>query len=198
MNVPGSFSLGLTGFISLQSKGTTQESLPAPQFKSISSSTLSPLCGTILTSAHDYWKSHSSYYNRHLLAKWWLVFNMPSMFDMTFLPRSKHLFISLSHSPSVVILEPKKRKSVTVSTFFPFVFHEAMELDAMILVFRMLNFKPAFSLSSFTLIDRLFSSSSLSAIRVVSSNVIVDISPRFLDSSLWFFQPGISYDVLCT
>ena len=41
--------------------------------------------------------------------------------------------------------------------------------DAMILVFRMLSFKPAFSLSSFTFIRRLFSSSSLSAIRVMSS-----------------------------
>ena len=44
-----------------------------------------------------------------------------------------------------------------------------MEPDAMILVFRMLSFKPTFSLSSFTFIKRLFSSSSLSAIRVVSS-----------------------------
>ena len=174
------------------------ESLPAPQFKSISSSTLSPLCGTILISVHDYWKSHSFYYNRHLLAKWWLLFNMPSMFDMTFLPRSKHLFISWLHSPSVVILEPKQRKFVTVFTFLPSVFHEAMELDAMILVFRMLNFKPAFLLSSFTLIDRLFSSSSLFAIGVVSSNEVVDISPGNLDSRLWFFQPGISHDVLCT
>ena len=43
-----------------------------------------------------------------------------------------------------------------------------MGLDAMILVFWMLSFKPAFSLSSFKLIKRLFSSSLLSAIRVVS------------------------------
>ena len=47
--------------------------------------------------------------------------------------------------------------------------HEVMGLDAMILVFWMLSFKPAFSLSSFTFIKRLFSPSSLSAIRVVSS-----------------------------
>ena len=46
---------------------------------------------------------------------------------------------------------------------------EVMGPDAMILVFWMLNFKPTFSLSSFTFIKRLFSSSSLSAIRVVSS-----------------------------
>ena len=53
--------------------------------------------------------------------------------------------------------------------FSPSICHEVMGQDAMILVFWMLNFKPAFSLSSFTFIKRLFSSSSLSAIRVVSS-----------------------------
>ena len=47
--------------------------------------------------------------------------------------------------------------------------HEVMEQDAMILVFWMLSFKPAFSLSTFILIKRLFSSSSLSVIRVMSS-----------------------------
>ena len=53
--------------------------------------------------------------------------------------------------------------------FFPIICHEVMGLDAMILVFWMLSFKPTFSLSSFTFIKRLFSSSSLYAIRVVSS-----------------------------
>ena len=52
---------------------------------------------------------------------------------------------------------------------FPIYCHEGMELDAMILVFWMLSFKPTFSLSSFTFIKRPFSPSSLSAIRVVSS-----------------------------
>ena len=85
-------------------------------------------------------------------------------FVKVFLLRSKHLLILWLHSPSVVILEPKKIKSVTVSTC-----HEVMGLDTMTIVFRMLNLKPAFSLSSFTLIKRLFSSSSLSAMRVVSS-----------------------------
>ena len=50
--------------------------------------------------------------------------------------------------------------------------HEVMRPDAMILVFWMLNFKPAFSLSSFTYIKKLFGSSSLSAIRVVSSTYL--------------------------
>ena len=72
-------------------------------------------------------------------------------------------------APSAVILEPKKIKSVTVSIVSPHICHEAMGPDAMILVFWMLSFKPAFSLSSFTFIKKLFSSSSLSAIRVVSS-----------------------------
>ena len=90
-------------------------------------------------------------------------------FFIAFLPRSKRLLILWLQSPSTVILEAKKIKSVTVSTFPPSIWHEVTGLDAMILVFWMLNFKPAFSLSSFTFIKRLFGSSSLSAIKVVSS-----------------------------
>ena len=88
---------------------------------------------------------------------------------ITFLPRSKRLLISWLQSPSSVILEPQKIKSDTVSTVSPSISHEVMGPDAMIFVFWMLSFKPTFSLSSFTFIKRLFSSSSLSAIRVVSS-----------------------------
>ena len=98
-----------------------------------------------------------------------LLFNMLSRLVRAFLPRSKHLLISWLQSPSSVILEPPKLKFLTVSIVFPSICLEVMELDAMILVFWMLNFKPAFSLSSFTFIKRLFSSSSLSAVRVVSS-----------------------------
>ena len=63
----------------------------------------------------------------------------------------------------------QKSKVCPVSTVYPSICHEVMGLDAMILVFWMLSFKPAFSLFSFTFIKRLFSSSLLSAIRVVSS-----------------------------
>ena len=94
-----------------------------------------------------------------------LLFSKLSRLIITFLSRSKHLLISWVQSPSAVILEPKKIKSVTVSAS---IHHEVMGPDAMILVFWMLSFKPTFSLSSFTFIKRLFSSS-LSAIRVVSS-----------------------------
>ena len=68
-----------------------------------------------------------------------------------FLPRSICLLISWLQSPSVVIWEPKKIKSVTVSTFPPSVCHEVMGLDAVIFTFSMLSFKPASSLSSSTL-----------------------------------------------
>ena len=107
-----------------------------------------------------------------------LLFNILSRFITTFFPRSKHLLISWLHSPSAVISEVKKIKSDTVSTFPPSICHEMMGPDGMISVFWILNFKSAFSLSSFTLIKRIFSSYSLSAIRVVSS--------AYLDC--WYFS----------
>ena len=95
-----------------------------------------------------------------------LLLNMLSRLVLTFLPRSKRLLISRLQSTSEVILEPQKIKSDTVS---PSICHEVMGPDAMILVFWMFYFNPTFSLSSFTFIKRFFSSSLLSAIRVVSS-----------------------------
>ena len=64
-----------------------------------------------------------------------LLFNVLSRLLIAFLPRSKCLLISWLQSPSAVILEPKKIKFVTVSTFFPFICHEGMGPDAMVLVF---------------------------------------------------------------
>ena len=93
-----------------------------------------------------------------------LLFNMLSRLVITFLPRSKHLLMLWLQSLSAVILKHKKIKSVTVSTFSPFICLEVMVLDAMILVSYKLSFKPTFSLFSFTFIKRLFSSSLLSAI----------------------------------
>ena len=101
-----------------------------------------------------------------------LLFNMLSRLVITFLPRSQRFLISWLQSPSAVILEPQKIKADTVSTVFPSIFHEVMGLDAMILVFWMFSFKPTFSFSSFTFIKRLFSSSSVSAIRMVSSTYL--------------------------
>ena len=64
-----------------------------------------------------------------------LLFNLLSRFVTAFLPRSKHLLISWLQSPSAVILESPKIKSVTVSIVSPFICYEVMGLDAMILVF---------------------------------------------------------------
>ena len=99
-----------------------------------------------------------------------LLFNMPSRLVITFLPRSKRHLISWLQSPSAVILEPPpKIKSLSVSIVSLSICHEVMGVDSMMLVFWTLSFKPAFLLCSFTFIKRLFSSSSFSALRVVSS-----------------------------
>ena len=126
-----------------------------------------------------------------------LLFNMLSRLVITFLLRSKCLLISWLQSPSAVILESRKIKSATVSTVSPSICHEVMGPDAMILVFWILSFKPTFSLSYFTFIKRLFSSSLLSAISMVSYAYLrYWYSPSNLDSSLCFIQPSISHDVL--
>ena len=64
-----------------------------------------------------------------------LLFNMLSRLVIAFLPKSKRLLISWLQSPSAVILELKKIKSVTISIFSPFMCHQVKVPDAMILVF---------------------------------------------------------------
>ena len=76
-----------------------------------------------------------------------LLLNMLSRLVITFLPRSKCLLISCLQSPSAMILEPPKIKSDTVSTLSPSISYEVMGPDAMILIFRMLSFKPNSPLS---------------------------------------------------
>ena len=94
-----------------------------------------------------------------------VISQLLNMLSIAFLPRSKCLLILWLQSLSSVILETKKIKSDTVSTFSPW----SDGTRCHDLPFWILSFKPTFSLSSFTFIKRLFSSSSLSAIRVVSS-----------------------------
>ena len=125
----------------------SQESSPT---KSISSSALSLLYGPTLIFVHDYWKTIALTIQAFVVKVMSLLFNMLSRFVIAFLPRSKYLLISWLQTSYAVILEPKKIKSATVSTFPPSICHEMSGPDAMILVFWMLNFKPAFSLSSFT------------------------------------------------
>ena len=69
-----------------------------------------------------------------------LLFNMLSRIVIAFLPRSKLLLISWLQSPSTVILEPEKIKSVIVSIVSPSICHEVMGVDAMILVIFLLAF----------------------------------------------------------
>ena len=128
-----------------------------------------------------------------------LLFNMLSRLVITFLPRSKRLLISWLQSPSAVILEPKKIKSDTVSTVSPSIYHEVMGPDAMILVFWMLSFKPAFSLSSFTFIKRFFLIH-LCFLPWGWCHLHIWGCWHFSRQS-WFqlvlIQPSISHDVLC-
>ena len=73
-----------------------------------------------------------------------LLFGTLFRFVIAFLPRSRHLLISWLQSPSAVILKLKQIKSVTVSIVSPSISQEVMAPDAMIFVYLMLSFKPAF------------------------------------------------------
>ena len=127
-----------------------------------------------------------------------LLFTMRSRFVLASLPRSNHLLISRLQSLSAVILEPKKRKSVTASTFSPSICHEVMGPDAMIFVFLILSFNPALSLCYFALIKILFCSSSLSAVRVVSSAYLrlLIFLPAILIPTCNSFRPA--FCVMCS
>ena len=114
-----------------------------------------------------------------------LLFNMLSRLVIAFLPRRKHLWISWLQSPSAMILEPKKIKTVTVSIVCPSICHEIMGLDAIILDFWMLNFKLAFSL---TFIKRLFCNERWSLNWEVAS---------FLFSQMLIEVPFNSHFLLC-
>ena len=102
---------------------------------------LSFLYSPTLTSIHDYWKNHDFDFVGKLFS---LLFNMLSKFVIAFLPRSKRLLISWMQSPSTVILEPKKIKSVTVSIVSPSVCHEMVGPDAMIFIFLNVEFYDSF------------------------------------------------------
>jgi len=124
-----------------------------------------------------------------------LLLNTMSGFVIAFLTRSKHLLISWLQSPSAVTLE----NSLSLFPLFPHLFAmnrwDQMPWSSF---FWNLSFKPAFSLPSFMFIKRLFSSSSLSAIWVVSCayhRLLIFLLTIY--SSLCFIQYGIFYDVLC-
>jgi len=103
------------------------KSFPTSQFKSINSSVFSFLYSPTLTSIHDYWKTIA-------LTRWTfvdkvmsLLLNMLSRLVITCLPRDKCLLISWLQTPSAVILESPKIKSLTVSIVSPSICHEVMD-----------------------------------------------------------------------
>ena len=112
-NIQGWFPSGWTGLISLQSKGLSRVFSNATVQKYQFSS--AQLYGPTLTSIYDYWKNHSFTRWAFVSKVMSLLFNMLSRLVITFLPGSKCLLISWLQSPSAVILEPPKIKSVTVS-----------------------------------------------------------------------------------
>ena len=125
VNIQCWFLLGFPSLIPLLSKGISTV-FAASQFESINSSALSLLYGPTLTSVHDYQRKTIAlavYFVGKLKS---LLFNMLSSFVITFLSSTKHLLISWLQSPSTVILEPKKIKSVTVSIFSSSICHEVM------------------------------------------------------------------------
>ena len=89
----------------------SQESSPAPRFKSVHSLVPSLLYGLTLTSIHDYWKAIAFTIWTFESKVMSLIFNVVSSLVIAFLSRSKHLLISWLQSPSAVILEPPKIKS---------------------------------------------------------------------------------------
>ena len=165
LNIQDWFPLGWLGWISLQAKGLSRvlSNTTAQKYQFFGAQLYSPTCMSMTTG------------KAIALARWAFLgkvlsplFNMLSCLFIELLQRRKHLLISWLQSPSAMILQPKKRKSVTVSIVSPSICHEIMRPDAMIFIIWMLSFKPAL-LTSFTLIKRFFSFSSLSAIRMVSS-----------------------------
>ena len=120
MNIQDWLPLGLTGLISLQSKGLSRVSNTTVQKHQFFSAQLSLYSNshihTCLLEKPQLWLDASEV----------CFFNMQSRFVIAFLPRSKRLLISWLQSPSAVILEPKKIKSLTVFIVSPSICHEVL------------------------------------------------------------------------
>ena len=160
---PGLISLRMDGLDLLAAQGTLKSLL---QHHSSKASILLCLAFFIVQLSHPYMTTGKTI----ALRRWTfvgkirsLLLNILSRLVITFLPRSKRLLISWLQSPSAVILEPRK----IVSHCFPIYLPWSDGTGCHDLSFLNVALKPTFSLSYFTLIKRLFSSSLLSAIRVV-------------------------------
>ena len=162
--ISGWFPLGLTGLISLLSKeplkSLLQHDNSKPSIVQHSAFFMVQLLHPYKTAGKTIALIIQNFFGKVMS----LLFNMLPRFVIPFLPRNKCLLILWPKSTVCRDFGDQKNQPPP-----PFIWHEMMDLNAMILVFWMLSFKPTFSLSSFTLIKRLFTSSLLSAIRVVSS-----------------------------
>ena len=112
----GLISFRIDWFNILEVQGTLKS---LPEHYNSKASFMDPLYGPTLTSVHDYWKNHSFDYVDLGWKMMPVLFNMLFSFALAFLPRSKCPLISWLQLPSTVILEPRKIKSVTASTFSP-------------------------------------------------------------------------------
>ena len=143
MNIHDWFPLGWTGWISLQSKGLRS----LLQHHSSKASILQHSSFFIVQLSHPYMTTGETIVltRRTFVGQVMsLFFNMLSRLVIAFLPRSKGLLISWLQSPSTVILEHKKIKTLAVSIVSPSICHEVMGPDAMMFVFWMLSLKSAF------------------------------------------------------
>ena len=150
------FPLGVTGWLSLQSKRLSSvfsnTTVQKHQFFSDQLFFIVQFSHPYITTGKIIALTRRTFISKVMS----LLFNMLPRLVITFLTRGKHLFISWLQSPSAVILEPPRIQAVTVFILSPSICHEVMGPDAMILVFWMLTFKPTFSLSSFSLWSRGF------------------------------------------
>ena len=190
------FPLGLTGLISLQSKGLSRvfSNTTVPKHPQCSNFCIIQLSHPYMTTCKNIALTKWTFVSKVMS----LLFNMMSRLVITFLPRNVS-----SHFIAAVIIcsdfgAPKNKVSYCFHCF-PIYLPWSDGLDSMILVFRMLSFKPNFSLYSFTFIKRLFSSS-LSAIRVVSSAylrllifLLAILIPACASSSLAFLMMYSAY-----
>ena len=123
----GLISLKIDWFDLLAVQGTLRILLQHHQFESISSLVFCLLYSPALTTVHDHWEDHSFDCITFVGRVMSLLFNTLSRFVIAFLPRRKCLLISWLQSPFTVILEPRKRKSVTTSNFSPSICHEVRD-----------------------------------------------------------------------
>ena len=166
----------------------SQEFSPTLQFKSISSLVVSLLYGPPPTTIHYYWKNHS--FVGKIMP---LLFNTLSRFVIAFLPRSKHLLISWLQFTIYSDFGAQADKVCHCFYCFPIYLTWNDGTRCHDFGFWTLSLKQAFSLSSFTFIKRHFSSSSLSAIIMVSSAclrllifLLAILIPAYTSTSLTF------------